>query len=155
MTVGQLVGLIKQEESDDRRIIGIRQVRIHEWQASVVGRYQFERESWLKGFAAGGAFRWRNAPVIGFARAGPLLDATRPFRSTPSTNLDAFVEYARPLTAMGRQIRWSAQLRVQNVLDDRTLLPWIAEDDGAGRPIITQRLRPGERQFVLSSSFQF
>lgn len=154
-TVGQLVGLIKQEESDDRRIIGIRQVRIHEWQASVVGRYQFERESWLKGFAAGGAFRWRNAPVIGFARAGPLLDATRPFRSTPSTNLDAFVEYARPLTAMGRKIRWSAQLRGQNVLDDRTLLPWIAEDDGAGRPIITQRLRPGERQFVVSSSFQF
>ena len=56
---------------------------------------------------------------------------------------------------MGRKIRWSAQLRGQNILDARTLLPWIAEDDGAGRAIITQRLRPGERQFVLSSSFQF
>jgi len=152
-TVGQLVSLIKQEESDDRRIIGIRQVRIHEWQANVIGRYQFDRDSALKGFAGGAAFRWRNAPVIGFARLGTVLDPTRPFRSTPSTNLDTFVEYARPFTAMGRKIRWSAQFRVQNLLDDRTLLPWIAEDDGTGRPIITQRQRPGERQFVLSSSF--
>jgi len=154
-TVGQLVSLVRQEESDDRRIIGIRQVRVHEWQANVVGRYQFDRDSIFRGFAAGGAFRWRNAPVIGFARSGTLLDATRPFRSTPSTNLDSFLEYARPFTAMGRKVRWSAQLRVQNVLDDRTLLPWIAEDDGAGQPIITQRLRPGERQFVLSSTLAF
>ena len=56
---------------------------------------------------------------------------------------------------MGRKIRWSAQLRVQNVFDDRTLLPWIAEDDGTGRPIITQRLRPGQQQWVLSSTFGF
>jgi outer membrane receptor protein involved in Fe transport len=154
-TVGDLVALIRQEESDDRRIVGIRQVRLHEWQANIVGRYQFDRDSALRGFAAGGAFRWRNAPVIGFARIGTVLDPTRPFRSTPSTNLDSFVEYARPFTALGRKVRWSAQLRVQNLLDDRTLLPWIAEDDGTGRPIITQRLRPGARQFVLSSAFAF
>ncbi|MEO6244208.1 MAG: TonB-dependent receptor plug domain-containing protein [Opitutaceae bacterium] len=154
-TVGELIALIKQEEGDDRRIIGIRQVRTHEWQASAVGRYQFERDSVLKGFAAGGAFRWRNAPVIGFARTGTLLDATRPFRSTPSTNLDTFLEYARPFEAMGRKVRWTAQLRVQNLLDDRTLLPWIAEDDGTGRPVIVQRLRPGARQWVLSSTLAF
>ena len=153
--VERLVALIRQEESDDRRIIGIRQVRLHEWQANIVGRYQFDRDSALRGFAAGGAFRWRNAPVIGFARTGTVLDPMRPFRSTPSTNLDSFVEYARPFTALGRKVRWSAQLRAQNLLDDRTLLPWIAEDDGTGRPIITQRLRPGARQFVLSSAFVF
>lgn len=154
-TVGELIALIRQEEGDDRRIIGIRQVRLHEWQANVVGRYQFDRESRLKGFAAGGAVRWRNAPVIGFARTGTVLDPTRPFRSRPSSNLDIFGEYARPFTAIGRKVRWSAQLRVQNVLDDRTLLPWIAEDDSTGRPVITQRLRPGERQFVFSSTLAF
>lgn len=154
-TVGDLVTLIKQEESDDRRIIGIRQVRLHEWQANIVGRYQFERDSFLKGFGVGSAFRWRNAPVIGFARLGTLLDPTRPFRSTPSTNLDSFVDYTRSFTTMGRKIRWSAQLRVQNLLDDRTLLPWIAEDDGTGRSVITQRLRPSERQFIVSSTFAF
>ena len=108
-----------------------------------------------RGFAGGGAFRWRNAPVVGFARTGTVLDPTRPFRSTPSSNLDSFVEYARPFAALGRKVRWSAQLRAQNLLDDRTLLPWIAEDDGTGRPIVTQRLRPGQRQFVLSSTFGF
>ncbi len=154
-TVGDLVNLIKQEESDDRRIIGIRQVRLHEWQANLIGRYQFDRDSVLKGFAAGGAVRWRNAPVIGFARSGTVLDPSRPFRSTPSSNLDVFGEYTRTFAAMGRKVRWSAQLRVQNVFDDRTLLPWIAEDDGTGQPIITQRLRPGARQFVLSSTFGF
>jgi hypothetical protein len=154
-TVGELLTLIRREESDDRRIVGIRQVRLHEWQANVVGRYQFSRDSWLKGFAGGGAFRWRNAPVIGFARIGTVLDPTRPFRSTPSTNLDVFSEYARTFPAVGRKIRWSAQLRVQNVFDDRTLLPWIAEDDGTGRPIITQRLRPGQQQWVLSTALGF
>ena len=154
-TVGDLLTLIKQEESDDRRIIGIRQVRIHEWQANLAGRWQFDRLSWLNGWAAGGAFRWRNAPVIGFARLGTVLDPTRPFRGSPSTNLDGFVEYARTFAAWSRKVRWSLQLRVQNLNDDRTLLPWIAEDDGTGNPLIVQRLRPSARQFVLNTSFAF
>ena len=154
-TVGDLVTLIKQEQSDDQRIIGIRQIRVFEWQASAVGRYQFDRDSRLSGFAVGSAFRWRDAPIIGFARTGTVLDPTRPFRSTPSTNLDGFVEYARTFSAMGRKVRWTAQLRVQNVLDDRTLLPWIADDDGTGHPIVEERLRASERQWVVSSSFGF
>ena len=93
--------------------------------------------------------------MIGFARIGTVLDPTRPFYSTPSTNLDVFGEYARPFTAMGRKVRWSAQVRLQNVFDDRTLLPWIAEDDGTGRPVIVQRLRPGAQQFVLSTTLAF
>jgi hypothetical protein len=154
-TVGDLVTRIKQEQSDDQRIVGIEQIRYFRWQANVVGRYQFDRATHLNGFAVGSAFRWRAAPVIGFARLGSIVDPTRPFFGSVTTNLDSFVEYNRAITVANRKLRWSAQLRVQNVFDDRTLAPWIADDDGTGRAIIQQRLRPSERQLVLSTSFGF
>ncbi len=152
-TVGDLVARLQQQESDDRQLIGIQQTRVFEWQANLVARYQFARETRLKGFAVGGAFRWRDAPVIGFARRGAMLDLTRPFYSIPSTNLDTWLEYHRTFALRERKVRWTAQLRVQNVWDDRTMLPWTAEDDGLGNKVIFSRRTPGERQFVLSSSF--
>jgi len=154
-TVGDLVTRIQQEASDDQWIIGIEQVRYFRWQANVVGRYQFAADSPGKGFAVGSAFRWRDAPVIGFARSGTVLDPTRPFHGSVSTNLDAFVEYSRAVAAFGRKLRWTSQVRVQNVLDDRTLQPWIADDDGTGHATVEERLRPNERQFVASTSLAF
>ncbi|HUR56163.1 MAG TPA: TonB-dependent receptor plug domain-containing protein [Opitutaceae bacterium] len=152
-TVGDIVALLKQQESDDRLLIGIRQTRVYEWQANFVGRYQFDRVSFLKGFAVGTAYRWRNAPVIGFARRGTLLDPSRPFFGQMSSNLDGWIEYGRTFEAFRRKVRWNAQLRVQNLLDDRTILPWTAEDDGTGRMIIFSRRMPGARQFVVNSTF--
>ena len=152
-TVGDLVARIQAQASDDAQLIGIRQTRVYEWQANLVGRYQFERDTWLKGFAVGSAYRWRDAPVIGYARRGAMLDLTRPYYSQGSDNLDAWLEYARAFTLRERKVRWTAQLRVQNVFDDRTMLPWTAEDDGTGRPVIFSRRTPGARQFVVSSSF--
>lgn len=153
--VGQLVTRIKQEESDDRRVIGIRQTRVYEWQANFIGRYQFDRDTPLRGFAVGSAARWRTAPVIGYARVGNVLDPTRPFKGLRSTNLDGWLDYERTFALRGTKIRWSAQLRIQNVFDDRTLHPWTADDDGTGRPYIQSRRTPSARQFVLSSAFAF
>jgi len=152
-TVGDLVTRIQAQESDDRQLIGIRQTRVFEWQANVVGRYQFERDTWFKGFAVGSAYRWRNAPIIGYARRGAMLDLTRPFHGVASENVDAWLEYGRTLSAINRKFRWVAQLRVQNLFDDRTMLPWTAEDDGTGRMIIFSRRTPGARQLVVSSTF--
>lgn len=152
-TVGDLVTLIKQAQSDTAQLVGIRQTRVYEWQTNFVGRYQLDQIPFLKGFAVGAAFRWRDAPVIGFARKGPLLDRTRPFFGTSSSNTDAWLEYGRPLRFGNRKVRWTAQLRVQNVWDDRTMLPWTAEDDGTGHQVIFSRRTPGARQFVISSSF--
>ncbi len=152
-TVAELVGRIQAQASDDRQLIGIRQTRVYEWQTNVVGRYQFDRGTWAKGFALGAAYRWRNAPVIGYARKGAMLDLTRPYYSIPSSNVDAWIEYSRSFTAMNRTVRWVAQLRAQNALDDRTLLPWTAEDDGTGQKVIFSRRAPGARQFIVSSSF--
>ncbi|MDO8542700.1 MAG: hypothetical protein Q7S40_19845 [Opitutaceae bacterium] len=152
-TVGELVARIQAQASDDAQLIGIRQTRVFEWQTNVVGRYQFDRGTWLKNFAVGSAYRWRNAPVIGFARRGAMLDLTRPYYSIPSSNVDAWLEYSRSFSAVNRKVRWVAQLRVQNVLDDRTMLPWTAEDDGTGQKVIFSRRTPGARQFVVSSTF--
>ena len=152
-TVADLVTRIQQQASDDKQLIGIRQTRVFEWQANIVGRYQFDRDRWLKGFAVGSAYRWRNAPVMGYARKGAMLDPSRPFYSVATDNLDAWMEYNRTFTALQRKIRWSAQLRVQNVFGDATMLPWTAEDDGTGRKIIFSRRTPGARQFVANSSF--
>lgn len=154
-TVGDLIARIRQEQDDDQRIIGIEQIRYFRWQANLVGRYQFARSGPWGGFAAGGALRWRGAPVIGFARIGSLLNPDRPFLGRVASNLDTFAEYSPGATISGRRIRWLVQLRVQNVLDDRSLAPWIAEDDGTGHAVITQRLRPGGRHVVLASSFGF
>lgn len=154
-TVGALVDRIRQEESDDRRIIGIAQTRVFAWQANAVGRYRFDDGTPLKGFSLGAAARWREAPVIGFLRNGTLLDPTRPIRGQATTNLDGWLDYECNVTLGGRKLRWSAQLRVQNVFDDRTLQPWTADDDGTGHARIQTRRTPGARMAALSSTFSF
>ena len=152
-TVGALVTRLQQEQSDQQRVVGIQQTRVFEWQANFVGRYQLDDVVPVKGFAAGSAIRWRSAPTIGFARTGALLDPTRPFSGRPFTNLDAWVEYGRTFSLRERKIRWSMELRVQNLLDNRGLQPWTATDDGTGRPFIETRRTPGERQYSVSSTF--
>ncbi len=155
-TVGDLVQRIQAEESDDRRVIGIKQSKVYEWQTNFVGRYQLPREGALKGFAVGSTFRWRSAPVIGFYRINnATLDPSRPIRGRSSTNVDAWLEYGRPFTLAGRKIHWNAQLRVQNLFDDRTLQLWQADVDNNGAVYVQQRRTPGERQYVLSSTFEF
>jgi hypothetical protein len=155
-TVGDLVQRIKAEESDDRRVIGIKQTKVYEWQANFVGRYQLPRDSVLKGFAVGSTFRWRSSPVIGFYRLdNTVLDPSRPIKGATSTNADGWLEYGRQFTFTGRKIRWNAQLRVQNLFDDRTLQLWQADVDNSGVVYIQQRRAPGQRQYVLSSTFDF
>ncbi len=155
-TVGDLVSRIQAEESDDRRVIGIKQTKVYEWQTNLVARYQLPREGALKGFAVGATARWRSAPVIGFYRIANLtLDPERPIKGASSTNADAWLEYGRQLTFGGRKIRWNAQLRVQNLFDDRTLQLWQADVDNAGAVYVQQRRTPGERMYALSSTFEF
>lgn len=155
-TVGDLVQRIQSEESDDRRVIGIKQTKVYEWQANLIGRYQLPREGWLKGWAAGSTFRWRSAPVIGFYRINnATLDPARPIKGDTSTNVDTWLEYGRALGFGGQKIRWNAQLRVQNLVGDRSLQRWQADVDNAGNIYFQQRRTPGERQYVVSSSFDW
>lgn len=121
----------------------------------IVGRYQFDRDTWRKGLAVGSAYRWRTTPTIGFLRTGTVLDPTRPIHGRGTTNLGAWLDYERALTFGVKKFRWSAQLRVPNVFDDRTVLPWTADDDGSGQPYIQSRRPSGARMFAFSSSIGF
>ncbi len=155
-TVGELATLVTNEAANDKLSIGIRQTRSSEWQFSGVGRYRFDpAASRLKGFAVGTAFLWRDEPVIGYrVRPGsPLFDITQPFYGAKTFNLDAWVDYSRALWQ--RRVRWEAQLRVQNVLNNRTVAPWTALDDGTGGRFVEQRLLPSALGVSLSSTFRF
>jgi iron complex outermembrane receptor protein len=160
-TVGDLIPKIQAEASDDKLVIGQRQTRVFEWQTNLITRYQFDRDSVLKGLAVGAAFRWRTAPIIGYYRTPTtntplgILDPSRPIVGRPSTNGDVWLDYSRTVTVADRKVRWSAQLRVQNLWNDRTALPWSADVDNSGSVFLQQRRTPGERQFILSSGFGF
>lgn len=154
-TVGQVVTAITNEMANDRLLFGIRQTRSAEWQFSGMGRYRFAPASRLAGFAVGSSFVWRDEAVIGYkVRPGTtLFDITQPFFGAKTFNLDAWVDYSRAL--LRKRIRWEAQLRVQNVLDDRSPKPWTALDDGTGGRFVEQRLLPNALGVSLSSKFSF
>ena len=146
---------VTTEAANDRSTIGIRQTRSSEWQWSGVGRYRFDPSSRLRGFAVGTAFTWRDEPVIGYqVRPGTaLFDINRPFFGAKTFNLDAWLEYAT--TVLRKRVRWESQLRAQNVLDNRSVAPWTAVDDGSGGRFVEQRLMPGALGVSLSSTFRF
>ena len=153
--VGQLATLITTEAANDKLTLGIRQTRSSEWQCSGVARYRFDPTSRLKGFALGNAFTWRDEPVIGYkVRPGTaLFDIAQPFYGAKSFNVDAWIEYSRVISK--KRIRWEAQLRAQNVLNDRSVAPWTALDDGTGGRFVEQRLLPSALGVSLSSTFRF
>ena len=160
-TVSDLIPKIQAEASDDQLVIGQKQTRVYEWQTNLMTRYQFDRATALKGFAVGTAFRWRAAPIIGYYRKSTIntplgvLDPSRPIKGTVSTNVDAWFDYGRTFTTANKKVRWSGQFRVLNLWNDRTAQPWSADVDTNGVPFLQQRKTPGERQFVLSSTFEF
>ena len=154
-TVGALTTIVTNEAANDKLTIGIRQTRSSEWQFSGVARYRFDPASRLKGFALGSAFTWRDEPVIGYkVRPGSaLLDITQPFFGAKTFNLDAWLEYSRVI--LQKRVRWESQLRVQNVMNNRSVAPWTALDDGAGGRVVEQRLMPNALGVSLSSTFRF
>ncbi|WP_414660677.1 TonB-dependent siderophore receptor [Horticoccus sp. 23ND18S-11] len=158
-TVADLIPKIQAEASDDLLVIGQKQTRVYEWQTNLITRYQFENDTALKGFAIGTAVRWRAAPIIGYYRKPTIntplgvLDPSRPINGSASTNLDAWLDYGRTFTVANKKVRWSGQFRVQNVWNDRTAQPWSADVDNTGTVFLQQRKTPGERQFILSSTF--
>ena len=84
-----------------------------------------------------------------------MLDPSRPIDGRAATNLDAWLDYGRSFTVANKKVRWSGQVRVQNVWNDRTAQPWSADVDNNGTVYLQQRKTPGERQFILSSTFSY
>jgi hypothetical protein len=98
---------------------------------------------------------WRDQPVIGFKvlPGTQIYDVNQPFYGAKTMNVDAWIEYSR--TLFNKRVRWESQLRVQNLLDDRSAPPWTALDDGSGGRRVEQRLMPNTLSISLSSKFAF
>lgn len=128
----------------------------HEYTVVSTVRYTFDRDSALKGLAAGGTLRWKSAPVIGYYLTDSgMFDVNREHRGEAPTSLDMFLRYSRNLSD---DLKWSLQLNVRNVLDDTDLYPITARNDfdGEGFSWVATDYRPVDgRTFILTNTFSF
>lgn len=122
------------------------------WRLNAITNYQFD-EGKFKGFSVGGALRWEDSRVLGYAydpNLGPLgaLDISRPWKSDTETHLDLWFAYRKRLTD---SIDWKIQLNVRNVAEDTELVPVSVNPDGT---TAFSRIREG-MTWQLTNTFEF
>ncbi len=126
-------------------------------------RYDF-REGVLKGFSIGGGTRWRLGRVAG-ARTdysitpgsdytdtwnGRTIDKVSTVDAKDQNVYDLQLSYAFPI--LQRKVRWSVQLNVNNLLDQRELI--VNNTHPRTLAPITYRYQD-PRQFILTNTFSF
>ena len=126
-------------------------------------RYDF-REGWLKGFSVGGGTRWRVNRIAG-ARTdysvtpgsdftdkwnGRTIDRVTLVSAKDQNVYDLQFGYSRAILA--RKVRWTAQLNINNVLDQRELI--VNNIHPRTLSPLTYRYQD-PRQFVLTNTFGF
>ena len=153
--VAAMIKIINTNIANDKATIGIGQTDVYQWHFSGTARYLLPGEGWWKGLAVGGTFYSLSRPTIGFhvLPGTANFDVTQPFYGSETLNVGAFVDYSRYL--LHKRIRWDTQLRVQNLLDDRTAKPWTALDDGSGGRFVVERLMPNAIGGSISTKFSF
>ena len=141
--------------------VGERVQELREWRANVITNYAFDRETFLKGWAVGGAARWQDKvsigyPVINDPVLGLVTDIKHPFMGSDQIAYDGSISYQRKL--FQNRINWKLQLNIRNLLDDNLLIPVkanpVAVGDLKSREIAAYRI--GEaRTWTLTSTFSF
>jgi len=101
--------------------------------ANVIANYRFG-EGRLKGLSLGGAARWRDAQIIGYALSTDAagnsnLDVNKPHRGREELYFDGFASYRGRMKAFGN-FNYRLQLNVRNVLDKDDPLPGRAYTTG-------------------------
>ncbi len=128
-----------------------------EWRFNFVTNYTFTEDFLpvLNGLNVGGAIRWQDSPIIGFAEGpptatgNPTLDAGSPIGGDSDTTFDFWTGYRT--TIWDGRINWNIQLNIQNVFDDDDFIPIRANPDGS---IATYRIAQPTNYFI-TSSFRF
>lgn len=126
---------------------------IREWRFNLASNYRFSDQSRLKGWNVGSALRWQDKVAIGFPLVndpslGWVLNTLNPYYGPAETNVDAWIGYER---ALGKKMRWKAQLNVRNALNDDDLIPVTANPDGT---IPVLRI-PAERTWEMRVTLLF
>lgn len=117
---------------------GTKRDELRKWSFRAVTNYKFGSEIFggrLKGFNIGGAVRWSDRPLLGYAgrtinSGGATLvvsAVTRPYVGPQETILDLSMGYTRRLT---NRINWRVQLFVKNVGVGEELRPLAVWPDG-------------------------
>lgn len=121
---------------------GVSRRQLREYNASGFSAYTFRSEAkWLDGLTAGGGFRYRGEPVIGY---GP--DGKTPFYGDDEIYLNAML--AKPVTVFGRRVRLQANF--ENILDADDI---IAVDGNASGNY--RFLYPDPFRWMLSANVTF
>ena len=125
---------------------------LRKWSYNLVTNYTFH-DGLLKGFGAGGAYRWQDKVVIGYPVVGggaiATYDLTKPYYGPSEDALDLWLSYRRKLTA---KVDWTIQLNVYNVGKKNGLIPISVEPDG--KTWASVRVSPVE-EWQLTNTFSF
>jgi outer membrane receptor protein involved in Fe transport len=138
---------------------GTKSDELRKWSYRMLTSYRFDKDQFggrLKGVGVGGAVRWSDKPLIGYAgtmltiegNTLPASDVSKPIYGKVETTFDLWVSYERALT---KKIGLKLQLNVANVGVGNELLPVQANPDGT---VMVWRIREPQR-ITLSSTFSF
>lgn len=126
---------------------------LREWRFNAVANYSFT-DGFLNGASFGGAYRWQDDVVIGYA---PMLmedgetytfDLENPYRGPSEDGVDLWVGYGK---ALNDKVDWRIQLNVRNVLADDELIPVTVQWDGSPG---AYRISP-DRTWTVTNTFTF
>lgn len=125
---------------------------LRKWSYSVTTNYNF-RDGFLKGFGAGGSYRWQDKVVIGYpvvtGGAIATYDLSKPYYGPAEDALDLWLSYRRKLT---KKVEWTLQLNVYNVGKSDKLIPISVEPDG--KTWASVRVSPVQ-EWQLTNTFSF
>lgn len=150
-TVRTAFGLMQTREN-------VQQFPSSEYDARLTTKYTFGATRWqnLKGFSAGGNYRWSSAPIIGYYKnANNTFDVNRFYRGEEDHKLDLFFIYERKLS---KHINWKIQLNIDNLLDDKDpyAVGAINDVDGPDFKWVVYRMRPVDGRMVrLTNTISF
>jgi outer membrane receptor protein involved in Fe transport len=128
---------------------------LRRWNWRLVTDYQFQK-GWLNGFSVGGAVRWQDKGLIGYAggtivSGGNTLvvsDVTKPYYSPAESVYDMWFGYEHKLS---HGINWRLQLNIKNVGVGNELIPLQADPDGK---VVMWRIKEAQK-WTLTNTFEF
>lgn len=152
VTIGGHYGRLAAAAANIQARDGVPSQELREWRVNLITNYTF-LESFLKGFALGGAVRWQDEVAIGFPTifnddGVQLPDLSRPINGPDQLNGDLWFSYRRMLSD---KIDWKIQLNIRNAFGDDDFIPVVANPDGQ-IPIFRN---PNPQEFFITNTFSF
>jgi hypothetical protein len=138
---------------------GTRTDELRKWTFRALWNYSFDNDSfggWFRGFSVGGAVRWADAPLLGYAGkilpiAGttlPVSDVSRPYFGASEAIWDAWTGYRRMLR---NRVEWKLQLNLRNIGIGNELRPLAVWPDGR----VVQWMIKEPQRWTLTNTFRF